>query len=582
MSSTSLNKVPTVGTNAAAPQANGGDAKSSTVSNSSRSINSTSNEKETVKETEAASRGLENGEKDAAGGEKEFVFQGRAMVGIMVALALSMFLAALDNTIVSTMLPKITEKFDSLSKMTWIISSYVVASTALQPMYGKLCHIYGHQYVMLVAHCFFLAGSIICGASTSANMLIAGRAIAGIGGSGLMSLCFVVVGDFVPPARSPLYMSVFAMVWAIASVAGPLLGGVFADKTGFKWGFYINPCIQAPVLLLIIFFMRMPRPRDSAFEKLKRIDFIGILTIVAGIVMLQLALVWGGQEHPWKSAAVIVPLILGILLLIVFVIIEWKVPKEPIMPMRLFKSRNTTLIFLSQITFGMVFFAPIFYFPLYLSVIKNASAINSGLHLISCMLGISLFSIISGVLVTKTGIYLPFMWAGVAVNTVGVGLFALFGSNPSNGMLIGLPIIFGVGIGFSMQPMLCCAQNAVEPEDVATTTTLFMTLRMLGSAIGLAVAQSVLQNRLSPLLKDLLVKFPDNADTINGVVNNQGIIWDAGVPTELRDDLISAYVKSLRMIYYVFIAFSGLSLITTVFLKNIPLRKSIGGPAASE
>ncbi|KAJ1664692.1 hypothetical protein IW140_003978 [Coemansia sp. RSA 1813] len=572
MSATSLNKVPTLGTSAATPHSENGDVKSSTAS--SKSANSVSDEKEIAKE--AASKDLENGDKETNGpkGEKEFAFKGKKMIGIMVALALSMFLAALDNTIVSTMLPKITEKFDSLSQMTWIISSYVVASTALQPMYGKLCHIYGHQYVMLAAHCFFLAGSIICGASTSSNMLIAGRTVAGVGGSGLMSLCFVVVGDFVPPAKSPMYMSVFAMVWAVASVVGPLLGGVFADKTGFKWGFYINPCIQAPVLLLIIFFMRMPRPRDSAIEKLKRIDFIGILTVVAGIVMLQLGLVWGGQEHPWKSAAVIIPLILGILLIFAFVLIEWKVPKEPIMPMRLFKSRNTMLTFLSQVTFGMVFFAPIFYFPLYLTVVRHASAINAGLHLISCMLGISLFSILSGVLIAKTGIYLPFIWAGVAVNVVGIGLFALFGSDPSNGMLIGLPIVFGVGIGFSMQPMLCCAQNAVAPEDVATTTTLFMTIRMLGSAIGLAVAQSVFQNRLAPFLTDLLVKFPDNADTIKGIVNNQAVIWESGVPTELRSDLIDAYVKSLRMIYYVFIAFSGLSLITTLFLKNIPLRKN--------
>ncbi|KAJ2384258.1 hypothetical protein GGI23_006970, partial [Coemansia sp. RSA 2559] len=266
MSSTSLNKVPTLGANAAASP----DEKSNIES--SKSVNSVSDEKEAAKET--ASKELESGENNAAKDQKDgdFVFKGKAMVGIMIALALSMFLAALDNTIVSTMLPKITEKFDSLAKMTWIISSYVVASTALQPMYGKLCHIYGHQYVMLAAHGFFLVGSIICGASTSANMLIAGRAIAGVGGSGLMSLCFVVVGDFVPPAKSPMYMSVFAMVWAVASIAGPLLGGVFADKTGFKWGFYINPCIQGVVILLIIFFMRIPRPRDSALAKLKRID----------------------------------------------------------------------------------------------------------------------------------------------------------------------------------------------------------------------------------------------------------------------------------------------------------------------
>ncbi|KAI9506173.1 major facilitator superfamily domain-containing protein [Coemansia spiralis] len=498
----------------------------------------------------------------------------------MIALTLSMFLAALDNTIVSTMLPKITEKFNALTLMSWIISSYVVSSTALQPMYGKLCHIYGHQYVMLVAHAFFLAGSVVCGASKSANMLIAGRTIAGIGGSGLMSLCFVVIGDFVPTAKSPMYMSVFAMVWAVASVAGPLLGGVFADKTGFEWGFYINPCIQAVVLVLIVLLMRLPRPQGSAIEKLKRIDFIGIMTIVAGIVLLQLGLIWGGQEYPWKSAAVITTLILGIVFLFAFAVIEWKLPAEPIMPLRLFRNRNTSLSFIGQVTFGMSFFLPIFYFPLYLSVIRNASAISSGLHLISCMLAISLSAIVSGVLVTKTGIYLPFIWSGVAINITGLGLFTLLGTSPSSGMLIGIPIIFGIGVGLSMQPMLCCAQNAVEQKDVATTTTLFMTIRMMGSAIGLAIAQSVLQNQMTPRLKDLLAKYPDQAFIINSMVQNQGVVWASGIPAGVHNGLIEAYVKSLHTVYFVFIAFGSITLILSLFLKNVPLRKDIGATAS--
>ncbi|KAJ2336994.1 hypothetical protein GGI00_000509 [Coemansia sp. RSA 2681] len=521
---------------------------------------------------------LERG-RDAKPSTEEPLIKGKQMLGVMVALALSIFLAALDNTIVSTMLPSIARDFDALSQITWIVSSYVVSSTALQPVYGKLCHVYGHQYVLFFAHAFFAAGSIICGASTSAHMLIAGRTIAGVGGSGLMSLCFVVVGDFVPTAKSPMYISVFAMVWAIASVAGPLLGGVFADKTGFKWGFYINPCIQAVVLVLIVLFMRLPLPQGSAMEKLKRIDFLGVITIVAGIVLLQLGLTWGGQEYPWKSAPVIVTIILGIALLVCFGFVEAKVPQEPIMPLRLFRRRNTRLMFIAQIFFGMSFFLPIFYFPVYLSVVQNATAINAGTHLISLMLAISVASVVSGVLITKTGIYLPFIWSGVAINVAGMGLFVLIGTNPSNGLLIGIPIVFGVGIGLAMQPMLSCAQNAVDQKDIATTTTLFITIRMLGSAIGLAVAQSVLQNEISPLLSALALKYPNDVDVVYSVINNPAVIWGPTVAASLRADVIEAYVKSLHTVYLVFLAFGGSTFIVSLFAKNVALRKNIGAAA---
>ncbi|KAJ2722205.1 hypothetical protein GGI07_003482 [Coemansia sp. Benny D115] len=554
---------------------NSNNIKDGAAGNASSSALDSTDEKERAAHTD---NDIESGkEADPKSGQP--LIKGKQMLGVMVALALSMFLAALDNTIVSTMLPKITEKFNALTLMTWIVSAYVVSSTALQPIYGKLCHIYGHQYVLLVAHAFFVVGSIICGASKTAHMLIAGRAIAGIGGSGLMSLCFVVVGDFVPTAKSPMYIAVFAMVWAIASVAGPLLGGVFADKTGFQWGFYINPIIQAPVIVLILLFMRLPRPSGSALNKIKRIDFIGIAAIISGIVLLQLGLTWGGQEHPWKSAPVIVTIVLGIVILAAFVVIEWKLPAEPIMPLRLFRRRNSSLMFVCQITFGMSFFLPIFYFPLYLSVVKNASAISSGVHLISCMLAISLSSIVSGILITKTGKYLPFIWAGVAINVAGNGLFVLLGTNPTNGMLIGIPIVFGVGIGLSMQPMLSCAQNAVDQEDIATTTTLFMTIRMLGSAIGLAIAQSVLQNQIAPRLVKLVAQFPNNKSDIMSIIYNQSIIWQPGVPKDVHDSVIEAYVKSLHTVYLVFIAFGGVTFVVSLFAKSVPLRKNIGASA---
>ncbi|KAJ1803791.1 hypothetical protein LPJ75_005778, partial [Coemansia sp. RSA 2598] len=415
----------------------------------------------------------------------------------------------------------------------------------------------------------------------SAHMLIAGRVVAGMGSSGITAACYVFIGDFIPTAKSPMYIGIFSMVWAFASVAGPLLGGVFADKTGFEWGFYINPIIQAPVIAIILVFMRLPLPSGSAIDKLRRIDFIGILTIVSGIVLLELGLTWGGKEYAWNSAAVATTLVLGIVLLVIFVGVEWKLPAEPIMPLRLFKHRNAALMYAAQVTFGVIMLLPVFYIPIYLTVVKNTTAVKSGIYLIPNMVATSLSSIISGILITKTGILRPFLWAGVAINTVGIGLFALFGEDFSDAIVIPVPIVFGIGVGISIQAMLCCTQNSVEQVDVGSATTLFMTIRSLGNAIGLAIAQSVLQNQLSPRLETIVARYPQYADIVDGFSADRAIIWRDSVPEDLRRDMIVAFSKSLHTMFYVFLAFGGVSCILTLCVKKAALRKRIGDKVES-
>ncbi|KAJ2787312.1 hypothetical protein H4R21_007116, partial [Coemansia helicoidea] len=232
------------------------------------------------------------------------------------------------------------------------------------------------------------------------------------------------------------------------------------------------------------------------------------------------------------------------------------------------------------VAFGIVFFVPIFYIPVYLSIVKNASAISAGLHLISCMLGISLASVVSGVLITKTGHFRPFIWAGTAVTTLGLGLLVLLGAHPTSGILIGIPIVFGAGIGLTLQPMIICAQNSVDQRDIATATTLLITIRMLGSAIGLAIAQSVIQNSLSPLLAALAARFPAHADLLDDVTRNQAVIWAPGVPPDVRDGVIDAYVHALHKAYFVLLAFGGLTFVISLFVKRTALRKRLGDAAA--
>ncbi|KAJ1879965.1 hypothetical protein LPJ57_002534 [Coemansia sp. RSA 486] len=535
---------------------------------SSISTNAT-NDKDALQDVESG--------KSQSADDSEQPIKGKKLASVLVALAVSMFLGALDNTIVSTMMPKISERFSAAMLVTWIFSAYVVSSTALQSVFGKMCHIFGHQRVLLAAHIFFIVGSVVCGASKSAHMLIAGRVIAGVGSSGITAACYVFIGDFIPTAKSPMYIGIFSMVWAFASVAGPLLGGVFADKAGFEWGFYINPIIQGPVILIILVFMRLPLPHGSTIEKLKRIDFIGILTIVSGIVLLELGLTWGGKDYAWNSAAVVTTLVLGIAILFMFVAVEWKLPAEPIMPLRLFKHRNAAIMYVVQITFGVIILLPVFYIPIYLTVVKNTTAVKSGIYLIPNMVATSLSSIISGIFITKTRALKPFLWAGVVINTTGIGLFALFGEDFSNAIVISVPIVFGIGVGISIQAMLCCAQNSVEQEDVGSATTLFMTIRSLGNAVGLAIAQSVLQNQISPRLETIAAKYPQYKDIVDGFSADRAIIWKEGVPEDLRREIIVAFSKSFHTMFYVFLAFGGVSVILTLFVKRTALRKKIGG-----
>ncbi|PIA14265.1 MFS general substrate transporter [Coemansia reversa NRRL 1564] len=493
----------------------------------------------------------------------------------MLALMLSTFLAGLDTSIIGTMLPKISEKFEALTLMAWIISSYMIGITALLPLYGKLCQIFGYKNVLLTCHALFLVGSIICGASNSAGMLIAGRTIAGLGGGGLKTINFITVSDLAPPSESVMYFALFSLMWGIAAVAGPLLGGVFADKTGFEWGFYINPIVQVFIVALVIIFMRIPRTKTTITNKLKRIDFAGIAALVIGIVMLQLGLTWGGQDYPWKSAAVIISLVLAVILLVVFVIIEWIYAVEPIMPLRLFKHRNTSIMLAVQMTFGMCYYLPPYYYPIYLTVIRNNSALDTGLHMIPVLLSLSVASLTTGFIVKHTGAYLLAIWIGIAINTAGVGLFVLLGNNPSNGMLIGIPIVFGAGLGIAVQPTLTCAQNTVKHKDVATTTSLYLTLQMLGGALGQAVAQSILRNRISPMLDNIADKFPNHADAVENVIKDPTVIWKPNVPINVRNETIDAYVKSIHVVYYVFLAFGIFTFVCSLFVKNISLRNTI-------
>ncbi|KAJ2036249.1 hypothetical protein GGH13_004059 [Coemansia sp. S155-1] len=489
------------------------------------------------------------------------------------AMAMSVFIGSLDQTIVASSMPAIADEFDALPSVSWIATGFLLASTAMQPLYGRLSDIFGRIETLMVGLVIFLAGSAVAGAATSIGMLIGGRVVQGLGASALVSLVMVIISDITIERERGKITSIFSAIWAASSVLGPVLGGLFTEsRGGWPWVFYFSLPVGAVAGIFIAVFLRLPRPRGSFRDKLRRVDFAGMAVLVAGIVMALLALSFGGGAYAWSSPTVLCLLIFGIATVGAFVAIEWKIPAEPIMPLRLFRSRNVGLVLVMQLFVGAVMFGPTFYIPIYFSVVHNSSAIAAGLHLLPYILPITIFSTIAGFVVAKTGRYRELMWLGGSIATVGAGLFVLMDETTTTGKSIGLILCGGAGMGLILQPMLLALQTAIQPRDMATGTTLFVAIRTLGGSIGLAVFQTVQQNKLATLTAKLISQYPQYRALIEKSVDNPAVIRAADTPPEITLALIDAYVRALRAVFYASIPFAAMIVVLAIFVRHIPLR----------
>ncbi|KAJ2855661.1 hypothetical protein J3B02_002047 [Coemansia erecta] len=494
----------------------------------------------------------------------------------MAALGLAVFISSLDQTIVAGSLPTIGRQFDAMSTVSWISTSFLLASTAMQPLYGRLSDIFGRIETLMFGLIVFLAGSAVCGASTNMGMLIGGRVVQGLGASSLMSLAMVIISDISIERERSKITSVFSAIWAASSVLGPVFGGVFTQsKGGWPWVFYFSLPVGGLAGVFIVLFLRLPRPQGSLKEKLKRVDFFGMFVLVGGIVMLLLALSFGGDSHPWDSPIVLCLLIFSLVTMAIFVLIEWKIPSEPIMPLRLFKNSNVGITLIQQIFLGGTIFGPIFYIPIFFSVVMNSTPITAGLHLLPLMLPVPIVSIMTGFTVYKTGRYRELQWLGGVIMTAGAALLVLLDENTNTGKSIGILMLPGIGMGFLLQPMQLTLQTSIQGRDMATGTTLFVAIRSLGGSIGLAILQTVYVNTLKSRLEDIVLLYPGFVKLIQGSIDNQSLIYGNGVPAGLRAEIISAYVHSLRYVFYATVPFAAMTLVLSLFIKHIPLRTSM-------
>nr|KAJ3418023.1 hypothetical protein HK105_000462 [Polyrhizophydium stewartii] len=486
---------------------------------------------------------------------------------------MAVFLASLDQTIVSVAIPAVAKDFKSLDQIAWIGTAFFLTSTAFIPTYGKLADIFGRKVVFLTAVVVFEIGSILCGASTNMNMLIVSRAVAGLGGGGIFSLAIIIISDLAPLKDRAKYQGIIGACFGLASVAGPLLGGLFTDKLSWRWNFYINVPLGAITIFVSVFILKLPHSGLDWRASLKRVDFVGTAILVAGVITFLIPIQGGGTQFEWNSPIVISLFIVGGLLLIAFVFVELKFAKEPIMPLELFTNRHAVATFATSMFLGMSFLGAIFYTPVFFQVVNGDTATQAGINTIPLIFGMVIFSIVAGAVASSTGYYMPLATVSSILIATGLGLMSTLNQNSNTGMKIGYLLVTGAGLGFGVQSVVIAAQASVDESYLAVVTSINNFWQTIGSVFSLAIMSSVFNNRLKTLLAELATPTFDPTPLVADPTLIRNPYF---VPTqELQDKVIDAYVKALSQIFLVSIPFAGVMCLCTFFLKKERLSEEL-------
>ena len=501
----------------------------------------------------------------SAGTATSFDLPHRRVMVIIGALMLGMLLAALDQTIVSTALPTIVADLHGGSHIAWVVTAYLLAATVSTPLWGKLGDQYGRKGFFQASILLFLLGSIFSGLATSMVMLIACRAIQGLGGGGLMVGAQAIVGDIIPPRDRGRYQGLFGAVFGVASVVGPVLGGVLVDDLSWRWIFYVNIPVGAVALLVIA--SRVPGHLRRVHHD---IDYLGIVLLSLGAAALVLLTSLGGTTYAWSSLPIVAMAVSGIVLLAAFALVERRA-KEPVLPLHLFANRAFSASSTVGFIVGFAMFGAITFLPLFYQDVLGANPTNSGLRLLPLMAGMLFLSIVSGQVISKTGKYRAFPILGTAIIALGLWLLSLVTPSTSSTVQYLYLVVLGIGLGSVMQVLVLVAQNAVPQQELGVATSGATFFRSIGGSFGAAIFGAIFSNVLVGKLASALrgTHLPPGV-TGSGV--SPALL--AKLPTPIRAGYESAFASSVQEVFLIAVPIAALAFVVSFLLPRVEFRRA--------